>query len=196
MKTRILIMMLLGQFIITAQTTHNLDWFAGIGTNVDLTIVSGDTVIWTWTSINHTVENNPAGTSVEIFDSEFLGPIGSTFSHTFTVEGDNDYMCGVHTAANMSGTITVEPSLGIDDETVSIFRIISNPSSSVLHIELPQTISNGALVIHDMLGKNIFNQSINSANTIQLDISQFNDGVYLLTLKSKGIIQTKRFIKN
>jgi len=65
MKTKLLFVFLLFFcFYGIAQTdTYNLNWFAGIGTNVDLTIETGDTVIWTWTSPNHSVENNPAGVS-------------------------------------------------------------------------------------------------------------------------------------
>tara|TARA_R110000796_G_scaffold116524_7_gene229090 strand:+ start:792 stop:998 length:207 start_codon:yes stop_codon:yes gene_type:complete len=66
-------------FLALTHKQHNLDWFAGIGSNVDLTITAGDTVIWTWISPTHTVENID-GSSVETFNSGFLGPNGSTFS--------------------------------------------------------------------------------------------------------------------
>lgn len=136
MKTRLLIVLaFVGMLNINAQTTHNLNWFTGIGSNVDLTIESGDTVKWTWTDPNHTVENVP-GNSVETFDSGFLGSTGSTYSHTFTVVGANDYFCDVHGPASMSGTITVTQNLGIDENGLKPFKIISNPATDLLVIEL------------------------------------------------------------
>ncbi len=138
MKTKLLIAALfLGLLNINAQTTHNLDWFTGIGSSVDLTIETGDTVIWTWTNPNHTVEN-VVGSSVETFSSGFLAPTGSTFSHTFTLVGDNDYLCGVHGANSMSGTITVEESLGIEDEILNSFSIKSNPVNQNLELSFSQ----------------------------------------------------------
>jgi hypothetical protein len=51
MKTKLLIVgLFLGLLNVNAQTTHNLDWFTNIGSDVDLTITSGDTVIWIWTN--------------------------------------------------------------------------------------------------------------------------------------------------
>ena len=142
MKTKLLIVaILLIVCNVNSQTTHNLDWFAGIGSNVDLTIESGDTVIWTWTSPNHTVENDPNGTSVETFDSGFLGPNGSTFSHTFTTIGSNDYFCSVHGAGSMSGTITVTDNLSLEDfDKENSIKLFPNPSTSELNIQLLSNI--------------------------------------------------------
>jgi hypothetical protein len=195
MKTRLLIMLtFIGMLNVNAQTTHNLDWFAGIGSNVDLTIETGDTVIWTWTSSNHTVENVP-GSSVETFDSGFLAPSGSTFSHTFTVIGDNDYLCGIHGAASMSGTITVTENLGVGENELKLFNIVSNPVTDLLIVELPQILTNAKLSIHDLLGKTVFTQTVNETQTIDVNISNLNQGLYLISIESDNKKQTLRFIK-
>ncbi len=196
MKTRLLIVLtFLGILSTTAQTTHNLNWFAGIGSNVDLTIESGDTVIWTWTSPSHTVESVP-GSSVETFNSGVIGPIGSTFSHTFTVIGANDYLCGVHGAASMSGTITVTENLGVGENQLKLFNITSNPATDLLSIELPQALSNGQLTIHDVLGKSVLIETFNANQTINVNVSDLSQGLYLITLESGDKKQTQRFIKN
>lgn len=130
MKTFLLIFLSIGILSLNAQTTHDLNWYSGIGSNVNLTIDIGDTVRWTWTSINHTVTSEAGST--ETFDSGFLGPIGSTFSHTFTLEGSNDYYCSIHGALSMSGTITVQNSLGVNDETFANFKMFPNPTNSTL----------------------------------------------------------------
>jgi hypothetical protein len=201
MKKKLLltISIIFGLLTMNAQTTHNLNWFAGQGTNVDLTIISGDTVIWTWTSSSHTVENEvaPNGNAVETFNSGFLGPIGSTFSYTFTVVGTNDYFCGVHGAASMSGTITVQENLGVEDfESGSSFNVYPNPSDSRLNIQLKQGIINGQIEIFDMLGKQVINHTLNSENLSTINISELNSGLYLIKVSFEGSSETKRFVKN
>lgn len=198
MKTKLLITltMLLGIAEMNSQTTHNLNWFTGIGSSVDLTIDVGDTVIWTWTSPNHTVESVP-GNSVESFTSGFLGPNGSTYSYTFTVVGANDYLCGVHGAFSMSGTITVENNLGVNDFKMgSSFNIYPNPSNSILNIALKNGITNGTLEVFDMLGKKAMSQTLNSDVFRSIDISNLNSGLYLIKISFEGNSETKRFIIN
>lgn len=196
MKTKLLIAALfLGLLNVNAQTTHNLDWFTGIGSSVDLTIESGDTVIWTWINGNHTVENVP-GNSVETFSSGFLGPAGSTYSHTFTVVGDNDYFCGVHGANSMSGKITVEESLSIENEILSTFKIKSNPVDQNLEIDFSQNLKEGKIVIIDLLGKSIITTQINNSNAASIDVSSLKSGLYIVNISSEDSAQSKRFIKN
>jgi hypothetical protein len=194
MKTRLLIILTFGVFGLNAQTTYDLDWYAGIGSNVDLTIDIGDTVRWTWTSINHTVTSSIGST--ETFDSGFLGPIGSTYSHTFTLEGTNPYYCAVHGALSMSGTITVQNSLGLDEESFSSFKMFPNPSNSMLQLKFSKHISDGNITVFDILGKELFTKNIESTNALKLNISNWNKGIYLIKVKSESISQTKQFIKN
>ena len=91
---------------INAQQTYQLDWGFNInGANASLTIEQGDTVEWTWIDTGqHNVVNTT--NAVETFDSGLLQGVGTTFSHTFTEIGVNDYECSPHNS-NMFGTITV-----------------------------------------------------------------------------------------
>jgi surface protein len=89
-----------------AQQTYQLDWGFNInGANASLTIEQGDTVEWTWIDTGqHNVVNT--ANAVETFDSGLLQGVGTTFSHTFTEVGVNDFECSPHNN-NMFGTITV-----------------------------------------------------------------------------------------
>ncbi len=194
MKSRLLFLLSFIAISMNAQTTHNLDWFAGIGSNVDLTIQTGDTVIWTWTSPNHTVENVP-GNSVENFNSGFLGPIGSTFSYTFTVVGDNDYFCGIHGAGSMSGTITVEDNLSIDDHDIDSFKLIFNTSEQLLVIQLNQQLVSGTITIIDMAGRTTMAQKLNNQDSASIDVSALANGNYIINIESNTIKQSKQFLK-
>jgi plastocyanin len=196
MKTKLLILICLLTLNVTAQTTHDLIWERFfISPNSDLTIEVGDTVRWTWTDPDHTVENVP-GSSVETFDSGFFGPIGSQFSYTFTVVGLNDYFCGIHGAGNMSGTITVQNSLGIDDDKLNSFKILSNPANTYLNIQLAKPTSNLNISIYDLIGKKVLIPNFNNTDKLTIDINSLRSGLYLITLETDNSKTTKRFIKN
>ncbi|TXD83274.1 T9SS type A sorting domain-containing protein [Subsaximicrobium wynnwilliamsii] len=202
MKVKLLFIFFITVFAATAQTTetYDLDWFTGIGNDVDLTIETGDTVTWTWTSPNHTVENNPNGTSEETFDSGLLQPNGSVFSYTFTLLGSNDYYCGIHGANSMSGTITVlaEGTLSsVQFEKPIAFSIYPNPSVESMKISLPSLIDGGLnLAVFDILGKQIYSKSLNELNS-NINISKWNAGIYLVRISSsdESISLVKRFVK-
>lgn len=195
MKTKLLsLIFFMALLYVNAQTTHNLDWFTGVGSNVDLTIEPGDTVIWTWINPNHTVEN-VEGNSVETFDSGFLGPAGSTFSHTFTLVGDNDYFCSIHGVASMSGTITVAENLGTKKEYTNAFLIEGNPVDSKLNIRFPQNISNTKITIHSILGKMIMSKTVGNEDYVSIDVSNLHKGLYLISINSEKGIATQRFVK-
>lgn len=195
MKTKLLLLTFLGIFTANAQTTHNLDWFMGIGTDVDLTINEGDTVIWTWgDEMPHTVENDP-GNSVETFNSGTITGMGSTFSHTFTVVGANDYFCLFH-ASTMAGTITVNEILGVDDNKLNTISMYPNPASSTLNLVLPKTMQTGQIAVIDILGKQVYSQEFESQENISIDILSWNTGTYFLKVISGENTQTEIFIKN
>jgi len=181
MKTKLLILTFLWVFSLNAQTTHELNWFTNIGSNVDLTIETGDTVRWTWTSPNHSVENNPAGSSVETFNSGVLVPNGSIFLHTLTVICSNDDYCLIHGGTSMSGTITVQDNLGIDEFKKGEFAIIPNPSNYKLNIDLANLNSETKIEVYDVLGKRIHSKMLNNVKS-SIIVSNWDSGVYLVKI--------------
>ncbi|WP_310992384.1 T9SS type A sorting domain-containing protein [Aequorivita marina] len=195
MKTKLLLLILLGFFAANAQTSHNLEWYMGIGSNVDLTIDQGDTVTWTWgDTAPHTVENK-VGNSVETFNSGILTGMGVQFSYTFTEVGDNDYFCGVH-GNSMSGTITVREVLGVEDNNLNTISFYPNPASSTINLDLPKNMQTGQITVFDILGKQVHSQEFELNNNISINTSSWNSGVYFLKVISGESVHTKRIIKN
>jgi len=195
MKIRLLLIMLFGVLMANAQTTHNINWFGGIGSSVDMTIDIGDTVKWTWTdAIPHTVTSDVGST--ETFDSGTQTGIGQTFSWTFTVQGANDYFCQIHGAPSMSGTITVNPPLGIDDISLKNFKISPNPARSKLQLQLPEGISDAKIRVYNVLGKQVYSSELTSVIAdFGIDVSKWNVGIYFVKVSSEQGVQAKRFIK-
>ncbi len=87
--------------------------------------------------------------------------------------------------------------LGLDDfEQGSKLRLYPNPSDSVLNIELQNANSSGTIQVYDMLGKQIYTQSITTANVSKIDVANWDNGLYLIKISSDNGEETKRFIKN
>lgn len=196
MKTQFLLFTLIGFLTANAQTTHNLDWRMGIGSNVDLTIDQGDTVIWTWRdNAPHNVVSD-SGNSVESFDSGILSGTGQTFSYTFTVAGNNDYLCSIHGANSMSGTITVREVLGVEENQLTGISLYPNPTKTTLRLRLPRHMQSGQITVFEITGKQIYSGNYDSKPTMTIDIAQWSPGSYFLKVVSGSKKETKRFIKN
>jgi plastocyanin len=84
----------------------------------EVTVPVGATVLWRQTStVEHTVTADPARAATtgnvllpsgaQPFASESLAQ-GQTFAQELTVAGEYRYVCRIHEAAGMAGTITVE----------------------------------------------------------------------------------------
>lgn len=191
MKTKLLFLLLF-TLTLQAQTTHDLDWRVGIGTNVDLTIESGDAVRWTWRdSAPHTVTNLPG--SAETFDSGTISGNGQTYIRIFNTIGTNPYQCDIH-PSTMRGTITVQNPLSIEDNFQSDFSISPNPAQTFIKIDNNSSRSDGLKVkISDLLGKTIYSTIYDYGSKI--DISNLKPGVYLIRLSNNNKRTIKRFIK-
>ncbi len=151
-------------------------------------------------SPNHSVENNPSGTSVETFNSGVFVANGSEFSFTFTNLGSNDYYCVIHGASSMSGTITVveEGTLSNPQTDAPVkFAIFPNPSAEFMNISIPDNfLESLKLEVFDILGKRVYTQQLNNLNS-RINISKWNSGIYLVRLNSSNetAALTKRFVK-
>jgi plastocyanin len=195
MKTNLLMMLFFGICTLQAQTTHNLNWERNFTSpQSDLTIEIGDTVRWTWTdTFPHTVENNTGST--ETFNSGTITGLGQTFSYTFTAVGINPYLCGIHGAGSMSGTITVVNELSVDEFTTSKITMFPNPVNTELKIQFPDNFIEGTIKMFNVSGIQVLSQFVNNGlRELTLDVSQFNSGMYFIKYQFGEILETKRLI--
>ena len=85
--------------------------------------------------------------------------------------------------------------LNTNDRTKpSEFRISPNPGRNSLNLKLSQLDHNTTIEVFDVLGKMIYADRISDINKT-VDVSQWNNGVYLVRLNSDLGSQTKRFVK-
>ena len=142
-----------------------------------------------------------------------LCEIPLTITHNSTANGGTDvnhyYLKGTVFSSsdftinpNMSGGATSGCSaLYIDEKIneVNSFNIIPNPSSGLVSLSFlldkPQDIN---LNIFDYLGRLIEDKEvkgIQGSNEIDLDLSSYNSGLYLITIVTDSFTETKKIIK-
>ncbi|AEA43818.1 T9SS type A sorting domain-containing protein [Fluviicola taffensis] len=92
--------------------------------------------------------------------------------------------------------LVVSRTLSIDDNKVAAtVSAYPNPANNLLTINTTG-IENGnsSVKIVDVLGKLIYNEEM-SASSKKIDVSEFKNGVYILTVMDKGaIVQTRRIV--
>jgi len=81
--------------------------------------------------------------------------------------------------------------LSSEDFKINSFSISPNPSSSILSLKFPQIIDNGTLNIYNILGENILNKTLSFNSTLEIDVSNFSQGMYLVKINN----HTRRFVK-
>ena len=74
-------------------------------------------------------------------------------------------------------------------------RLYPNPSKTQLNIEFNSVIDEGTIEIYDLLGKQIYGQSLTANNLIQIDVESWQTGLYLVKIKSNNSEATHRFVK-
>lgn len=86
--------------------------------------------------------------------------------------------------------------LSVDDlNASSSFSVYPNPSSSVLNIELNGNQTGLSYQVFDVLGKQIITETLESGTLSQIDVSNWNSGLYLIKISNGDQTETKRFIK-
>ena len=75
----------------------------------------------------------------------------------------------------------------------SVARMYPNPTSSSFTIDSTNAIEKVSVI--NMLGQEILSQSPNM-NSVNIDMSCFNTGVYLVKTQIEGKISTARVVKN
>jgi len=94
----------------------------------------------------------------------------------------------------MENAFEVITTVGIDEQALANVNVYPNPASEYLNIGLDQDDADQyELKIWDLSGKMVYSDV--STNK-RIDISNFQTGIYHLTISGKGNTHTIKFIKN
>ncbi|WP_298420175.1 T9SS type A sorting domain-containing protein [uncultured Kordia sp.] len=85
--------------------------------------------------------------------------------------------------------------LGVDRFALTNFSISPNPSTSNFTITLPNKNSVAKVEIYNMLGKQILIKKLEEKQT-NIEVSEWNSGIYLIKVTAGNFTQTKRFVKS
>lgn len=152
----------------------------------NLTINSGDTIVWMWTEGTHTTTS----TSIPAAGIPWNAPIDQNnlmFMYVPVISGNYQYQCNFH--PGMVAQFTVLEVSGIVEMISGVqFTIRTNPTGdNLLHVELTTPKSGMVdLTLHDITGREI--KQLSSGNQSQgehhfdYDITAMASGVYLVKL--------------
>lgn len=175
-----------------AQTTHNVSVTNYVFSPSTLTINQNDIVTWTCTQGTHNVN----GTKTTFADnpSSFGNSVSSatwTYSFTFTVTGQYNYHCDPHAQMGMTGTITVLPVTGIENNDLGNAPVVyvDKANKKVVlktnsnQAQLPAPFS---LTIFNTLGV-VMHQAPNLyGSDMAIDCRQWTPTVYLYIIADRN----------
>jgi hypothetical protein len=86
---------------------------------------------------------------------------------------------------------SASPVSNIPAQTTNEYTLYPNPASNQVNIQFGEKV-NGKLVVVDVLGKVVYSQMIADSNASQVDVSQWNPGVYFFQFTSNNATVTKK----
>jgi subtilisin-like proprotein convertase family protein len=91
---------------------------------------------------------------------------------------------------------TVSPLLGVSENNVSRFDVYPNPSSGIVNLHVTGALEGkSTYTLHDVQGRSILNKSISSSSEV-IDLENFANGVYFLSIENGNQKTTKKIILN
>jgi uncharacterized protein DUF1566/type IX secretion system substrate protein len=158
---------------------------------------------WYWSSTTFLPGNNAIyvcfGEGLGYFQDKFQDVHGAGCQRTDPKTGTPDYGHGpqgdVRRIFNYVLMVRdADPETGIEEEANhGEMRIYPNPASDYCVVETET--SGSILVISNALGEKVFVKNISSVGQIELDLSQYQAGIYFVTIKTGSSSVTGKLIK-
>ena len=128
---------------------------------------------------------------------------GSDFDNYYWSTGDTTQIISPDAFGIFSVTVTKDGCQGSDEITiekqdtlqfVSDLLLLPNPVSTELKIAFP-TSENVEICIYNSLGQFIYSRHLKNRFAAKINVSEFNQGVYIIYVKADSSIFSKRFLK-
>lgn len=87
---------------------------------------------------------------------------------------------------------STDPGLSTEEFSINKFMISPNPSHSEINLQLPTSVTNASVKVFNILGKEVYSSSIYEA---PINITNWQNGIYLVQVSDRENTKTKRFIK-
>jgi len=112
--------------------------------------------------------------------------------YTITMTANSPTGRDVNAIVNNTFTLTVQPSLGVDEVVKNSLKIYPNPAISEITIKGDE-IANQKMEIYNLLGQKVLEQTL-MTNENKIAISHLSKGVYTIKLINSKV--TVKFVKN
>lgn len=123
-----------------------------------------------------------------IFSPEIVAP--GDYEFTYTVDN------GTCSDSSMV-TVTVEACLGVDANEAAALEVYPNPAHDVVTIANLNVEGNATITLVDVQGKVVYTSAITNVNgNYELDLSGFENGVYIIEITSELSTQNVRVVKH
>jgi plastocyanin len=186
-------------FNLTGQTTHNVSVVNNAFNPSNITVNTGDKVIWTNTEGNHNVNGTQA--TFPTNPESFGNSVGSswTYEYTFNTAGTYNYQCDPHVGFGMVGIVTVNLATNADKELAegTNARLYPNPASQ--YVDLLFSSPSGKSVsikVYSIIGKLIDQKVLGSVESYRLDLTAYKNGVYLMEINDSSKTNVLKFSKH
>ncbi len=100
---------------------------------------------------------------------------------------------------NMSGwkaVISCEGISGVKNNSLAQFSVFPNPSAGVYNVRFNNRIDNGGMTVTDVVGKQVYQSTVDAKENISLDLSSLPNGMYFLNMTVEGQVVTKKLMLN
>jgi plastocyanin len=182
MKKNIFSFLLLSLSITSFSTKWTITNSGDTFVPVTLTIQLGDSVQFSVGSNHQPVEVSQATWNTDgntPLPGGFNLPFGGGLILPAQLEtGTHYYVCSVHASMGMKGTIIVQSSTGINNQSLRNFIAFPNPADRGLTITCGKDKVGLQWMIEDQAGRNALTGKLESEST-QIDIAELTPGIYL-----------------
>ncbi|MFK5981826.1 MAG: T9SS type A sorting domain-containing protein [Flavobacteriaceae bacterium] len=159
-------------------------------------IISNNSIIvpsfsdWTYIGFETFIEGFTIVEGNNTVDEVFENSLESKIIHNNNLSYDGLVVDGFFMIDDLSSIYLLSSN---DYNSLTNVLLYPNPVNDFLTIKLPYN-ANAEVSIYNILGKKIMSKSF-SGVTNQIDISNLNSGMYLVTIKTETAIVTKKIVK-
>jgi hypothetical protein len=103
---------------------------------------------------------------------------------------DNQYGYGIP-----DFSAALNSALAVADVSKDLFSVYPNPASTVISVQLPNTVQEASISIYTSVGQLVQQSTVNSASSA-VSIAQLPAGIYFYQIRSGAQVQSGKWIKN
>lgn len=158
------------------------------GTSMAAPVVTGIVALW--------LEANPNLSTNQVMTIMHDTAIIDSYTETGFFGPTPNYEWGYGKVDALAGLQQIETSLTIEDTINSIVKLYPNPTSGILNVDF-RGAQVDEVVINNLVGQKILQENLNTSQISKIDLTGFEIGIYILSLKNKGqTVLTTKILKS